>query len=131
MSDFCTPHLCTTVPEGNAVFKSEIIKDSPDAFVFNRSELKYPPKAEEGEEGEEDEEDEEDEEGEESGPNVCMLAVFCFCLQHPNPEQSPLGLQDGPSLCPGLIHFPVYIYARLPLISLDQNSEDLLTFCIL
>lgn len=44
--------MYSTVPEGNTILKSEIIKHSSDAFVFNRSEFKCPPKAEEGEEGE-------------------------------------------------------------------------------
>lgn len=44
--------MYSTVPEGNTVLNSKIIKHSPDTFVFNRSEFKCPPKAEEGEERE-------------------------------------------------------------------------------
>lgn len=40
-----------TVPEGDNVLKSKILKRLPDAFVF-RSELECSPKAEEGEERE-------------------------------------------------------------------------------
>lgn len=49
---FCQITLMhSTVPEGNNVLKSKIIKRSPDVFVF-RSEFERSPKAEEGEERE-------------------------------------------------------------------------------
>lgn len=51
---FVRLYLCAPQSQKGTPFQSKkkIIKHSPDAFVFNRSEFKCPPKAEEGEERE-------------------------------------------------------------------------------